>query len=211
MLLVHPYNEKTEEGRLFNIWYNRTMEQGNFPEQLSQSPEQETPAQEGFEALAERLGFTETAELRHLRSALVEASERENEEAIRLLTEQYQAQGEAVVEQQQGQAYAAAQIGLIIATATLRRDIGKVDLALEDLKNAAEYAENMGMDDIAAELLAGSEIADVLASFEDDGLDPETWAEIAVLPFDEAFETTYGYLMQAGLDADDILAPFMEG
>ena len=135
------------------------MEQGKFSEQLSQSPEQEMQSQEGFEALAERLGFTETAELSQLRSALVEASEREDEEAIRLLTEQYQAQGEAVVEQQQGPAYAAAQIGLFITTATLRRDIGKVDLALEDLKNAAEYAENMGMDEVAAELLAGSEIA----------------------------------------------------
>ena len=187
------------------------MEQGKFSEQLSQSPEQEMQSQEGFEALAERLGFTETAELSQLRSALVEASEREDEEAIRLLTEQYQAQGEAVVEQQQGPAYAAAQIGLFITTATLRRDIGKVDLALEELKNAAEYAENMGMDEVAAELLAGSEIADALASFETDGLDPETRAEIAVLPFDEAFEAAYSYLTQAGLDADEILAPFMEG
>lgn len=211
MRFVHPYNEETEGGRLFHIWYNRAMEQGNFPEQLPQSPEQETQPQEGFEALAERLGFTETAELSQLRSALVEASEREDEEAIRALTEQYQAQGEAVVEQQQGSAYAAAQIGLIIATAILRRDIGKIDHALEDLKNAAEYAENMGMDEVAAELLVGSEIADALAPFEDDGLDPETRAEIAVLPFDEAFETAYGYLMQAGLDADEILTPFMEG
>ena len=68
----------------------------------------------------------------------------------------------------------------------------------------------MGMDEVANELLAGSEIADALAPFEDDGLDPETRTEIAVLPFDEAFETAYGYLMQAGLDADEILSPFME-
>ena len=68
----------------------------------------------------------------------------------------------------------------------------------------------MGMDEVANELLAGSEIADALAPFEDDGLDPETRTEIAVLPFDEAFETAYGYLMQAGLDADEILSSFME-
>lgn len=210
MRFVHPYNEKTEEGRLFHIWYNNAMEQDNFPERLPQSPEQEAQSQEGFEALAEKLGFTETAELSQLRSALVEANKLGDEEDIRLLIEQYQAQGEAVVNQQQGQAYVAAQIGLIIATATLRRDIGKVDLALQDLKNAAEYAENMGMDEVAAELLAGSEIADALAPFEDDGFDPETRAEIAVLPFDEAFETAYGYLMQAGLDADEILAPFTD-
>ncbi|MCA9350686.1 hypothetical protein KC874_03270 [Candidatus Saccharibacteria bacterium] len=66
------------------------------------------------------------------------------------------------------------------------------------------------MDEVANELLAGSEIADALAPFEDDGLDPETRTEIAVLPFDEAFETAYGYLMQAGLDADEILSSFME-
>lgn len=34
--------------------------------------------------------------------------------------------------------------------------------------------------------------------------------EIALMPFDEAFETAYGYLVQAGLDADEILAPFTE-
>ena len=68
----------------------------------------------------------------------------------------------------------------------------------------------MGLEKVVAELLAGSEIADVLAPFEDDGFDPETRNEIAVLPFDEAFETAYGYLMQAGLDADEILSSFME-
>jgi len=30
------------------------------------------------------------------------------------------------------------------------------------------------------------------------------------VPFEEAFETAFGYLTQAGLDADEVLAPFME-
>ena len=68
----------------------------------------------------------------------------------------------------------------------------------------------MGLEKVVAELLAGSEIADELVPLEEYGLDPEPRAEIAVLPFDEAFETAYGYLMQAGLDADEILSSFME-
>lgn len=187
------------------------MEQGNFSEQLPQSPEQEPQPQEDFDTLAEELGFRETVELSQLRSELVEMHEYGDEETARLLVDQYQAQSQVIVDLHQGTAYASAQIGLIIATATLKRDIGKADSALEDIKSAAEYAENMGMDEVTAELLAGSEIADVLAPFGDYGLDPETRAEIAVLPFDEAFETAYSYLMQAGLDADEILAPFTEG
>ena len=88
----------------------------------------------------------------HLRSTLIEASERVDKEAVRLLTEQFQAQVGAVVEKHKGAAYITAQIGLIIATATLRRDISKIDLALEDLENAAEYAEDMGMDEVTTEL-----------------------------------------------------------
>ncbi|MBP9813450.1 hypothetical protein H6794_02480 [Candidatus Nomurabacteria bacterium] len=186
------------------------MEKSNSFEHATDLFEDSTESRGGFDALAEELGYIETVELRQLRSALIDAYKCGDEEAIRILTEQYQKLGETVVDQQQGPAYAEAQIGLIIATATLRRDIGRADLALEDLKNAAEYAKNMGMDEVATELLAGSEIADVLAPFEDDGFDPETRNEIAVLPFDEAFETAYGYLMQAGLDADEILSPFME-
>lgn len=45
---------------------------------------------------------------------------------------------------------------------------------------------------------------------EEHGFDKETCDEIAELPFDEAFETAYGYLVQAGLDPDEVLADFME-
>jgi hypothetical protein len=45
---------------------------------------------------------------------------------------------------------------------------------------------------------------------EDYGFDPETCDEIAKLSFEEALETAYGYLVQAGIDPDDVLAEFIE-
>jgi hypothetical protein len=45
---------------------------------------------------------------------------------------------------------------------------------------------------------------------EEHGFDDQTCYEILEMPFPEAFETAYGYLSQAGLDADTILAGFME-
>ena len=177
----------------------------SFPEKLQQPPEQDD-----FEALEEKLGFIETDDLAQIRKALVEANEREDDKVIQGLIGQYQVQGESIVNQQQGLAYVLAQIGLMIATATLRRDIGKTELALEDIEAAAEYAKNMGMDAVAEELLASSEIAGTLALLECDAFDYKTLCEIAVLPFDEGFAVAYGYLIQAGLDADGILSPFMK-
>lgn len=58
---------------------------------------------------------------------------------------------------------------------------------------------------------SGQEIADIVSPLgEEHGFDPETCEEIAAQPFDEAFETAYGYLAQAGLDPDVVLAQFME-
>ncbi len=55
------------------------------------------------------------------------------------------------------------------------------------------------------------EIADILQSFgAEHGFDDETCQEIAVMDFPEAFETAYGYLTQAGLDPDEVLALYME-
>jgi hypothetical protein len=54
-------------------------------------------------------------------------------------------------------------------------------------------------------------IARILGELGNDyGFDLETVQEIAGLPFEEAFEMAYSYLMQAGLDADTILAQFTE-
>lgn len=44
----------------------------------------------------------------------------------------------------------------------------------------------------------------------DHGFDDGTLEDIKSLPFEEAFETAYGCLTQAGLNADEILAQFLE-
>jgi DNA polymerase III delta subunit len=55
------------------------------------------------------------------------------------------------------------------------------------------------------------EIASVLSTLgEDQGFDSETCDEIAQMPFEDAFETAYTYLISAGLDPDDLLRQFME-
>lgn len=55
------------------------------------------------------------------------------------------------------------------------------------------------------------EIADILRAYgEEHGFDAETCDEVASLPFSEAFEAAYGYLAQAGLDPDEVLASFIE-
>ncbi|MBL8158845.1 hypothetical protein JNJ66_00095 [Candidatus Saccharibacteria bacterium] len=56
------------------------------------------------------------------------------------------------------------------------------------------------------------EIADMLQRElgPDYGFDDETIEEIAALPFEEAFAMAYNYLVQAGADADEVLAPWME-
>lgn len=45
---------------------------------------------------------------------------------------------------------------------------------------------------------------------EEFGFDTETCNEIAEQPFEEAFETAYGYITQAGLNADEVLSDFLE-
>lgn len=129
------------------------MEPGYTPESAHEPQEQETTQQDNFEALAESLGFRETPELKQLRSALITNHERgEEPEQLEAIVELYKMLGEAEVEQFQGQDYMKAQIGLIIATARLRQAIGSTELALEDLTDAAEYADNIGMSKVADEL-----------------------------------------------------------
>lgn len=72
----------------------------------------------------------------------------------------------------------------------------------ENLNNSQESVEP---------LTPSQEIADLLISFgEEIGFDTETCEEISASPFEEAFETAYSYLTQAGLNADEILASFVE-
>ena len=55
------------------------------------------------------------------------------------------------------------------------------------------------------------EVASILRKLgEDFGFDEETCREVALMPFDDAFEAAYGYLTQAGLDADEVLSSFFD-
>ena len=56
----------------------------------------------------------------------------------------------------------------------------------------------------------GSSVADVLRDLgEAQGFDPRTCDDVAAQPFDEALQAAYGYLAQAGLDPDELLAAFI--
>ena len=64
--------------------------------------------------------------------------------------------------------------------------------------------------DPEVDLTQSHEIAQLLRSLgEGLGFDEETCNEIANMAFEEAFETAYGYLTQAGLEADEVLADFL--
>ncbi len=187
-------------------------------------PKLDSQSKLDLDTITETLGFIETPDLILIRQAIVEAQTiRKDTEAAQALLAEYQAMGEAVVES--AEYYSNAQIGLIITTAAIRRDIGNIGAAINDLQDALIYAQNMGHDELApelrnaiteleneynSELQPGKEIAESLAPYDDYGLDPETRTEIAAMPFDEAFETAYGYLMQAGINADEALAQFIE-
>lgn len=106
------------------------------------------------------------------------------------------------------------QIGLIVAKATLHRDIGNPEKFLADIGEAKEYAYNIHEDGIVETLekIPSAEIADMLTSIgEEYGFDDETVAEIADLPYAQAFVIAYSYVIQAGLDADEMLSVFLNG
>ena len=200
------------------------MEKDMSREYEETDPKLDSQSKLDLDTITETLGFIETPDLILIRQAIVEAQTiRKDTEAAQALLAEYQAMGEAVVES--AEYYSNAQIGLIITTAAIRRDIGNIGAAINDLQDALIYAQNMGHDELApelrnaiteleneynSELQPGKEIAESLAPYDDYGLDPETRTEIAAMPFDEAFETAYGYLMQAGINADEALAQFIE-
>ena len=204
--------------------YAKNMEKDMSREYEETDPKLDSQSKLDLDTITETLGFIETPDLILIRQAIVEAQTiRKDTEAAQALLAEYQTMGEAVVES--AEYYSNAQIGLIITTAAIRRDIGNIGAAINDLQDALIYARNMGHDELApelrnaiteleneynSELQPGKEIAESLAPYDDYGLDPETRTEIAAMPFDEAFETAYGYLMQAGINADEALAQFIE-
>lgn len=89
--------------------------------------------------------------------------------------------------------------------------------ARPDRKAAEEAIGGASVEAVAAgerqdDLSLSLEIAQLLFGDygEEHGFDAETCAEIAEQPFEEAFQTAYSYLTQAGLDVDDVLARFID-
>lgn len=185
------------------------MENGQSPEY--QPAAFEVPTNE-IDMLHERLGFIETDELRGLRAQATEASVSGASEKLNALLREYQVRGEELVSSLDGDEYMHGQIGLIVAKATLHRDTGNLEAFLEHIRDAKNYAFNVYEDEAVSvlEKAPSIEIARILSGIgEEFGFDDETVAEIAAEPYEQAFETAYGYLMQAGLDADEILVAFV--
>lgn len=187
------------------------MDNTPLPEGLIRTPETLGSKREAIDTLCEKLGFIETDELRTIREQAIDAASLGETERLGALLFEYQAHAEELVSKLQGGDYMKGQIALIIAKATLHRDTGDLGAFLDDIKDAKEYAFDAYEDEAVAvlERAPSVEIAHILGALgEEFGFDDQTVAEIAAEPYDSAYEIAYGYLLQAGLDADELLNAF---
>jgi hypothetical protein len=124
------------------------MEQGpqDPPPEQSENPEKQSHIE--IENLPVTLGFVETPELRQLRDEVVQAITAGDEKRAELLA-RYESLAQDVVNQHSDtEHYIKAQIGLIIQIGLIRR-AGEANYQ-NDLEDAAEYAWNARLDDLAA-------------------------------------------------------------
>lgn len=174
------------------------------------------------------LKFNESEEMKELRQLLSE-EEAEYDAYIEAVST-YQEMGESIVERQTGDEYTLAQIGLIVATANLKRDTGRAKSAINSYEDALTYLNNTSLDDDAYYAIcdtindemsrlekqpedkpSSEKIANTLLALgEDYGFDKETCQEVAELSTEEAFEAAYGMILQAGLDPDEILQDYIK-
>lgn len=121
----------------------------------------ETETQPSIEALPELLGFVETAEMRELRPQFIEAIQSGTDEVRIGLARRYTELANQVVGQYQGDALDRAEIGRIVAMATMRRDAGRSDYYLEELEEALERASQEGYSDASSVIEAAIGAANV--------------------------------------------------
>lgn len=100
-----------------------------------------------IEALPAELGFQENEELRRMRPHLVEAMIAGD---FKELVTAYYTLGQQIVEQQQGEDFIKAQIGLSLTMALIRRDAGRIDAYIEDLADVLDSAAGMGYDNVVS-------------------------------------------------------------
>ena len=105
-----------------------------------------------LDQLPETLGFVETSEIKEARAGLIQTIATDDWPRIHALKRRYLELGQAVAEQAQGEDFAKAQIGLIVATALMWRDADRPKNYGGELYNAHQYAFNMRFDDVAAVL-----------------------------------------------------------
>ena len=185
------------------------MENNSSPEQHNANHEVLVDA---VDRLAQQLGFIETEELRRIRELVIETSALGDKERVGVLVLEYQLQGEELLNQLQGREYTRGQVGLIIARATLSRDMGNLESFIYHVGDAKEYAIALQEADVvsALERAPSIEIVRILSLYgEEFGFNQATLDEIAAEPYDAAFEMAYSYITRAGLDADEVLAAFM--
>lgn len=100
-----------------------------------------------IQQVAERLGFTEIPELQTARAKWLEAI-RSDTPNVTELAIRYADMAEAM----DTQSSAEFQIGLMIAKAGVYRDAGKVEFYREDLEDALQYAYQMDLTDLVAQI-----------------------------------------------------------
>jgi len=93
-------------------------------------------------------GFVETAELLAMRQRAIDALASGDPQP----TIDYRNAAKSTIEHLKGDAFARAQIGLLVAVATIRRDAGDIPEYMNDLVDAQQYAHHGRYDDIAEDI-----------------------------------------------------------
>lgn len=99
-------------------------------------------AQPSIENMPERLGFSETEELRLLHEQLVTAFAG-GDENVGALVEQYQLLAQAAVDPHDEHSSAKALIGLMVQMGLIRREAGRREGSLDDFYDARDMAHDM--------------------------------------------------------------------
>jgi hypothetical protein len=101
-----------------------------------------------IDALPEKLGYIETAELSRLKPLLVEVMVSGTRDEVIAAVKQYDALAQQVVDLNQGEAWMRAHLGSDISKALIRRDAGLIQDYLDDLYEAETVALNEGFHDV---------------------------------------------------------------
>lgn len=128
---------------------------GQIPPHLSSANEaDEAKLPIPIAELPSRLGYKETEESLQAKNRLMEAMDRRDWDAIKILMTTYHKLAEKIVEQYGDDDFARAQIGLIVATGLAWQRAGLKDSYEAELFNAHIYARNMNFEEVVRALEA---------------------------------------------------------